>query len=143
LKNGAEERRNYMKLKVSVKKAEPKKTTKAEVRTEDDNTKRIGELSKEIEVLEMQIADFQRLRIIARKEKFLLENAPYKEGDKIVFNMASDYRKDINLVTGILEYEDDWTFSPGFYVRPYKKGTEELANMRRRVYSNEQIVKLA
>jgi hypothetical protein len=127
-----------MKLKVPVS----TKYCKPEVKTTDDNTELIKKLTRDIENLDDQINQSQQLRRIARKEKFLLENVPYNEGDKVVFNTSSN-RDKIDLVTGILEYEDDGVFSPYFFVRPYKKGTEELANMRRRVYNKEQIVKFA
>jgi hypothetical protein len=130
-----------MKLKVPVSKTE-KKTSNPEVKTTDDNTTRMRLLTLQIDKLEDQIRDLTATRIGFVKERFLLENVPYKEGDKVVFN-TSTYKDNIDLVTGILEYDDYTNISPCFYVRPYKKGTEELANTRRMVYNKEQIVKFA
>jgi hypothetical protein len=125
-----------MKLKPVAKKPV---TSKPEVDKTASNEGAVKTLTENINVLTFQINELTKQREDAVKQKFYLENAPYKNGDEVIVRVRTG--KNEVEVKAILMYESSY-INPCFYAVPYKKDGE-LSSTRRQIYKLDQILRYA
>lgn len=98
----------------------------------------IKDLREEEKLIDSQIKDLSNKRNAVIKQRFQLENYPYKDGDKVVILLHTT-SNNAEEVTGVLEYVNDNIYSPRFYLRPFKKNGEP-SKIRRYVFDPKKTI---
>jgi hypothetical protein len=104
---------------------------KAVANKKDDNATQIEKLTAEIDGLNDNIEKLNESVKEKAKERFYLQNAPYKDGDSVVALISNKE------VSGILEYTDLGTC---FRLRPYKKDGG-ISNTYKNIYHWDKILR--
>ena len=109
----------------------------AEMKRAKERAERLEFVEDKIKELSTLIGKTTTMRDLFVKEKFQLENYPYKDGDKVVALIQTKGKKEE--ITGILEYDAEYSFNPRFYLRPFKKDGS-ISQNRRWIYDLDKTI---